>query len=72
MDVARRDVDADLDVDALARYLERLAGNIELCLRMGAAAHRRALEHFGLDRMVHCYRDLYLELAGQRGLLARS
>jgi len=45
----------------LAGVLHRYVVTRDLRARHGAAARRRAVEHFGLDRMVSAYRALYME-----------
>ncbi|MCL6611485.1 MAG: glycosyltransferase family 4 protein [Peptococcaceae bacterium] len=49
------------DLDAAAGYVQELAGNPGLRARMGAAGRRRALELFGLERMIRRYEKLYLD-----------
>lgn len=56
----------------LARLLEKLAGATDLRAQLGAAARRRAVSRFALQRMLDDYRDLYWELACRRGLRVRS
>jgi sugar transferase (PEP-CTERM/EpsH1 system associated) len=57
------------DVDSLAMCLCRFVTSTELCHKFGLAARRRAVEQFGLERMLKDYRSLYLDCAGRRGLL---
>ena len=40
------------DVDELVRAMEVLLGDRALAARMGAAAHRRAEERYGIERFV--------------------
>jgi glycosyltransferase involved in cell wall biosynthesis len=47
------------DVNALARALERVAGDPGLRVRMGQAGRRRAEVEFGLDRCRRAHVDLY-------------
>ena len=60
------------DVEGLGRSLEQLVKQTGLRERFGAAARRQAVEVYGLDRMVKRYADLYSELAGNKGLIARN
>lgn len=60
------------DINGLAQHLERLAGNVDLGRNLGTAARQRAVSMFSLERMVKDYRQLYLELAARRGIIARS
>lgn len=50
-----------LDLDAAGGYVMELLKNPELRAEMGAAGRRRALEMFGLARMIDRYEQLYLE-----------
>ena len=54
------------DVDGLRRALLRLAGDVQLRLKMGSAGRERALREFSLDRLVASYDALYSELTGSR------
>ena len=58
------------DVAALAAILERIGRDSNLREELGQAARRRAVEHFSLDGMIESYRNLYVELARKRGVLA--
>ena len=60
------------DIAALASRLECLTNHPELRRQLGAAARQRAVEHFGLERMIEDYRSLYRELAIRRGIPVRS
>ncbi len=60
------------DADGLARCLLPLVRNKELRNGLGAAARRRAVERFSLERMLQEYQNLYWELADRRGLLGRN
>jgi len=60
------------DPAALAAALDRLLGDPTLARRFGESGARRVSEHFGADRMVAAYVDLYREIlaevdAGGRG-----
>jgi len=57
------------DVADLVARLERLALDSALCQVLGQAARRRAIQHFSLEEMIAAYRDMYLDLAGKRGIL---
>ena len=50
------------DVDALARAMVRLATQAELRQRMGAAARRRVLAEYTLERHVQRFQSLYEEM----------
>lgn len=54
------------DVQALTYRLERLAENETLRKQFGAAARQRAVNDFGLQRMLENYTNLYTALASQR------
>jgi len=56
------------DAPELTTRLECLARHAELRYQLGAAARERAISHFSLERMIRDYRNLYLELASQRGI----
>ncbi len=56
------------DASALAARLESLAQNPGLRQTFGTTARQRVLLDFSLERMIRNYRDLYLELATQRGI----
>ena len=47
------------DPDGLAARLILLLRDQHLARRLASGARRRVREHFGLDRMVKSYRDLY-------------
>jgi len=57
------------DEFGLAAILERLGRDSTLRQQVGQAARRRAVQHFSLERMIENYRNLYFELARQRGVL---
>lgn len=57
------------DVTGLAAILEHLARDSDLRQELGHAARQRAVEHFSLEGMIERYRNLYLELASNRGVL---
>lgn len=57
------------DADALATALERYARDPELRECHGARARARAVERFGIDRMVADYETLYTKLLLQRGVV---
>jgi len=63
-------VDAD-DVEGFARAVSRLAGDRDVCRRMGAAARERVSREFSLERMVAAHEALYRELAAARCTGAR-
>jgi glycosyltransferase involved in cell wall biosynthesis len=50
------------DVDSLAQALGVLASSTELRRSLGAAARRRILENYTLDREVRQYQELYSEI----------
>lgn len=52
------------DVSALARAMQRLAGDEVLCDRYGATARQRAEKFFSSEVMVKSYRDIYTSLVG--------
>jgi len=61
------------------RNLPELVGQLKMLLqdaqrrsRFGRAARERALRHFSLERMLKCYRDLYINLAIRRGAATAS
>lgn len=58
------------DVTALAAILERIGRDSTLRQELGEEARRRAIQHFSLEGMIERYRNLYLELARKRGVLA--
>jgi sugar transferase (PEP-CTERM/EpsH1 system associated) len=58
------------DVTGLATILERAAQSADLRREVGQAARSRAVRQFSLERMIQNYRDLYVELATKRGILA--
>lgn len=51
------------DVSALLEAMKKLATDRELRERMGKAAHKRAVEHFGWQAHVDRWEQLYLDLA---------
>jgi sugar transferase (PEP-CTERM/EpsH1 system associated) len=53
------------DVDALARALERYAGDRDMLATHGAAARERADREFSLERMVEKYMSVYDALTGR-------
>lgn len=57
--------DADAFAHALAAYLRDPA----LRAAHGARARERAVEHFGIDRMVEAYEKLYTDLLVRRGVV---
>ncbi len=57
------------DADALAAALERYAGDAALRALHGARARTRAVERFGIDRMIADYDALYTHLLLRRGLV---
>ena len=59
------------DYKDLAERLHCLAQRKELRCQFGAAARQHAIERFSMERMLRAYRDLYLELADRRGVLAQ-
>jgi len=50
---------------ALAAALDRLLGDPALARRLGEAGARRAADHFGAERMVGAYEDLYREILAE-------
>jgi sugar transferase (PEP-CTERM/EpsH1 system associated) len=58
------------DVTGLKDRLERLVRDPGARQELGESARKRAVHHFSLERMILRYRDLYLELARKRNLLA--
>ena len=52
---------------ALGAAILRLASDGELRKQMGAAARRRAEEHFSMERCVQRYDEVYRRLTGERG-----
>jgi len=50
------------DADALARCLELLLESPERRKALGAAGKQYALEHFGIERMMHAYEAIYERL----------
>jgi glycosyltransferase involved in cell wall biosynthesis len=54
------------DVEGLRKALLRLAADVQLRLKMGAAGRVRALQEFSLDRQVAAYEALYSELTAAR------
>src|SRR5690606_17396373 len=50
------------DSTALAQALERYARETGVRERHGKRARRRAVEHFGIDRMITDYEKLYTDL----------
>jgi glycosyltransferase involved in cell wall biosynthesis len=55
------------DVDAMARALQRLVGDVALRRSLGQAARKRVVEVGGVDRMLRLYEDLYLRLLDRAG-----
>jgi glycosyltransferase involved in cell wall biosynthesis len=55
-----------VDVMAMADALEKLAGDVGLRTRMGAAAQEFTLSNFGVDRLVHDHEQLYKKLIANR------
>lgn len=60
---------ASSDADAMAAALGSYAGNAALRAAHGARARTRAVEHFGIDRMVADYEALYTNLLLRRGVV---
>jgi sugar transferase (PEP-CTERM/EpsH1 system associated) len=60
------------NAEQLADQLALLANDEASRRQLGAAARRRVLEQFSFDRMLEQYRNLYLEMAVHRGLVARE
>jgi glycosyltransferase involved in cell wall biosynthesis len=58
---------ASEDVGAIASWIARLADEPELRARLGAAARRRAAEHFGLGQQVAGLDAAYREAMAIRG-----
>ena len=58
------------DTDALASHLALIASHENLRAQFGAAARRRVVERFSLERMLEDYSNLYRELAARRGIKA--
>ncbi len=54
----------------LGQALERLAGDRELRLTLGALAYQRALQRYTADRMVDGYLELYQSMVGSGALAA--
>lgn len=55
------------DPDELARAIVELAGDAELRMRFGQAAHARAAAEFAMERCIASYRRVYLSVAqGER------
>lgn len=57
------------DLDALRDSLDRLVSNRDLCSRLGTSARRSMEENFSLSSMVRGYQELYLDIAGKKGIL---
>jgi len=53
-------------VPALATALERLMTDVDMRERMGRAAHARAQEHFGIERMLVAMEDVFRRASGGR------
>ena len=51
-----------LGVQEMANALEKLAKNVDLRQRLGAAAKEFTLAHFGVQRLVHDHEELYKKL----------
>lgn len=60
------------DHESLASLLTRLASREDLRKKYGAAARKRIVECFSLDRMLNNYAQLYLGLAARRGIKVSS
>jgi glycosyltransferase involved in cell wall biosynthesis len=58
------------DADALASHLALIASQESLRAQFGAAARKRVVELFSLERMLKDYGNLYRELAVRRGIKA--
>jgi sugar transferase (PEP-CTERM/EpsH1 system associated) len=63
---------APRDVPELVNQLRTLLRDSRLRTDFGRVARGRALRHFSLDRMLRCYRDLYIDLAIRRGVALPS
>ena len=50
------------DAAALAAAMDRLAGDADLRLRMGAAARRTCADHYSVDSMVLTLMEMYEDL----------
>jgi D-inositol-3-phosphate glycosyltransferase len=55
------------DAGAVREALRRLAGDKDLTRRLGERSRRVAERHFGLDRFVAAYEELYAEARERRG-----
>jgi|HubBroStandDraft_1064217.scaffolds.fasta_scaffold140770_2 sugar transferase (PEP-CTERM/EpsH1 system associated) len=60
------------DVAELSERLTQLANDLALRQGIGSSARRRVVAKFSLDLMIETYRNLYLEMAGAKGLRIRS
>jgi sugar transferase (PEP-CTERM/EpsH1 system associated) len=58
------------DADWLAAQLKLLTQDPALVHQLGTAARNRAIESFGLSRMLETYRSFYLDLAARRRVAA--
>jgi glycosyltransferase involved in cell wall biosynthesis len=56
----------NVDFMELADALEKLAGDVELRTRMGAAAQEFTMANFGVNRLVHDHEELYKRLISNR------
>lgn len=59
------------DVDGMVHCLERLAGDVDLRRRMGHSARERVREHFGIQRQICTFAEVYRSLA-EDGALPRE
>ena len=55
-----------VDVIDMADALEKLAGDVELRVRMGSAAQEFTMANFGVNRLVHDHEELYKRLIANR------
>jgi len=56
------------DASALADAITRLADNKDLREQMGAAARKRVVEHFSIEKEVASHEQLYLDVMSRKGL----
>lgn len=59
------------DPEGMAHCLERLARNPDLRRRMGASGSQRVREHFGIDRQIRVFGEVYRSLS-ETGALPRE
>ena len=55
-----------LDVQDIANSLEKLAGDIDFCAKLGNAAKKFTLANFGVNRLVSDHEALYMKLLSSR------